>query len=137
MKTQELNLWDSVIHEELNTSKGGLWKAIETELRPKMMNEAMRSVGVRSGRLRQNIRWYHMGNFYGQFFGLRTDLRYGLLHHEGTKPHVIIGKSNSRTGGMLVFRGSTGGVVRKRAVNHPGTGSNPFLRRTLSHVRRF
>lgn len=130
--TRRVKIYDNALKVELNTSKGGLWRYIETKLKPLMLGDARRLVGVRSGALRRNIRWYHLGNFYGQTFGLRADLPYALMHHQGTKPHAIRAKD---PGGVLVFVGRSRVLVHTPSVAHPGTKPNPYLSRTLRHVR--
>jgi hypothetical protein len=131
--TTRLNIYDTKLRTELNTSSGDMWKWFERKLKPLMLSDARRMVGVRTGALRQNIRWYHLGNFTGQYFGLRADLPYALLHHEGSKPHQIFAKN---PGGVLVFAGRNKTIVHTPSVNHPGTRPNPYLSRTLVHVRR-
>jgi hypothetical protein len=52
-----------------------------------------------------------------------------LIHHEGTRPHVILPR---RPGGVLVFwSGRAGKTIFTRRVNHPGSKANPFLRDNL------
>lgn len=48
---------------------------------------------------------------------------YALIHHEGSRPHVIL----PRKGRYLVFTGRSGQTVFARRVNHPGTRPNPYL----------
>jgi hypothetical protein len=48
---------------------------------------------------------------------------HALIHHEGTRPHVI----TARNAPFLVFPSKTGGLVFARSVNHPGTKPNRFL----------
>ena len=132
VKFTKVKIYDAALIAELNKSSGVLWKYVERKLKPLMLTEARQLVGVRSGRLRENIRWYHMGSFYGQSFGLRADLPYALLHHRGTRPHVINAKNPS---GNLVFVNRNRVLVHTPSVNHPGTKPNPYLSRTLRHVR--
>lgn len=51
-----------------------------------------------------------------------SDLPYAILHHKGTRPHVIVAKA----GGVLVFEVG-GKKVFTRRVRHPGTKPNRFL----------
>lgn len=46
-----------------------------------------------------------------------------LLHHNGTRPHVILPKRAK----ILAFPASSGGVIFARKVNHPGTKPNRYL----------
>ena len=53
-----------------------------------------------------------------------SDSPIALLHHEGTRPHVII----PRTAKMLRFYPTGGnGFIYAKKVNHPGTKPNRFL----------
>lgn len=52
-----------------------------------------------------------------------SDSPIALLHHEGTRPHVIL----PTKGRFLAFPGNGGGVVFATKVNHPGTAPNRFL----------
>lgn len=56
-----------------------------------------------------------------------------LLHHEGTRPHVI----RARVKPQLVFYWArVGRVVAFRQVNHPGTQPNRYLTDSLAVLRR-
>jgi len=55
-------------------------------------------------------------------FKVEGDTRYAYWHHEGTKPHIIEGNLEFRSGGRL---------IHPRLVHHPGTKPNPFLRNAL------
>lgn len=46
-----------------------------------------------------------------------------LLHHEGTKPHVILPVNKQ----SLAFMMPQGGMVFAKRVNHPGTKPNHYL----------
>jgi hypothetical protein len=48
---------------------------------------------------------------------------YSLMHHEGTRPHVIRPKNAK----VLRFVNKRGDVVFARSVNHPGTRPNRYL----------
>ena len=55
-----------------------------------------------------------------------------LIHHEGTKPHVI----RARRAPMLVFYwDKVGRVVHFKHVNHPGTKPNRYLLKALKVIR--
>lgn len=56
------------------------------------------------------------------WFKVEGDTRYAYLHHQGSKPHIITGGLEFRSGGRM---------VHTRVVHHPGTHGNPFLRDAL------
>lgn len=78
-------------------------------------------VGKRSGRLMSSIHMRHLRKGPGQRLEIGSPVGYALLHHEGTKPHQIVGKGKH-------LRFSAGGrVVYTRSVSHPGTRANHYL----------
>lgn len=90
---------------------------------------ARRQVGYRTGALRASIHMRHERDIRGQYIVVGSDLRYALLHHEGTKPHVITPKKAP----MLVFA-SKGRIVRAHRVMHTGTKPNRYLKDPMTIV---
>lgn len=91
---------------------------------------AKAQVGVRTGALRASIHMRHLRDSRGQFVKIGSALNYALMHHEGTKPHVIAAKRAP----VLRFV-SKGRVVYAHAVMHPGTKPNRYLTDNLRLVR--
>jgi hypothetical protein len=124
----------SALHRFLNTPNSGdskdLWKWLEKKKALALVG-AKGMVGVKTGALRKNISARHLGNSTGQYVTIGADRPYALMHHEGTKPHVITPKN----GKFLHFRAGSRSVYTTM-VFHPGTKPNPYLRRQLSHFRR-
>ena len=90
-----------------------------------------RQVGVNTGRLRDSIQIKQSRRPGGQWAGgqraeVGSDLPYALLHHEGSRPHVILPVRRK----ALSFPVKNGIIVTKR-VNHPGTRPNPYLSANL------
>lgn len=83
---------------------------------------AQAQAGMHSGALKMSINVSQERTATGQVVRIGSSLPYALLHHEGTRPHMITG----RNGGMLRFTAS-GRVVYSRAVLHPGTRPNKYL----------
>jgi hypothetical protein len=82
---------------------------------------AKSQVGVRTGALRDSR---------GQYVKIGSALNYALLHHEGSKPHLIV--PNRATVLRFVNRGR---VVYAHAVMHPGTKANRYLTDNLKLVK--
>lgn len=124
-----LTIYDSKLHAFLNTPNSGdskdLWRYIERRLKLTVF-ASKRDVGVRTGALRASISGYHLGNSTGQYAGVRAVRPYALMHHEGTRPHLI--KPNSAP--QLVFM-SKSRIIRTSIVHHPGTKPNKFLSNNL------
>lgn len=59
----------------------------------------------------------------GPTIRIGTDNPIALIHHEGTRPHII----RPVRAKALVFAGSGGGLVYSKLVHHPGTKPNRFL----------
>lgn len=118
-------------HPKLNTylkgPSGDLWKWLDKK-GDKVVRSAKRQVGVQTGLLRRSIHMRHTVNMAGQQLWIGSEVRYGYMHHQGTRPHIIAPKN----GGALVLR--SGAVVRG-AVRHPGTKANRFLSDNLYHFR--
>jgi hypothetical protein len=84
---------------------------------------AKAQVGVKSGRLRNSIKIDNrVPTPTGQRLTVGSDVKYALIHHNGSRPHVIL----PVTARQLVFVAG-GRVVRTNRVNHPGTKPNRFL----------
>jgi hypothetical protein len=84
---------------------------------------AKMQAGVKTGKLKASIHMRHLrGGAAGQYVMVGSNLHYALLHHEGTKPHIIVPNRAS------VLRFSSGGrVIYTHAVRHPGTRPNRYL----------
>lgn len=91
---------------------------------------ARAQVGVRTGKLRSSIHMRHDRDVRGQYVKIGSPLDYALLHHEGTRRHVIV----ARRGQMLKFR-ARGRTVFTPIVNHPGTRPNKYLSDNLRLVK--
>lgn len=90
---------------------------------------AKAQVGVRTGALRASIHMRHMRDARGQYVMVGSRLNYALMHHEGTKPHLIAA-NNAK---MLRFtKGSA--VIYAHSVMHPGTKANRYLTDNLRRV---
>lgn len=87
-----------------------------------MLMRAKQQVGVKTGALQKSIRLIHERGMLGQYLKIGSLLPYALLHHEGTRPHLI----TADDGRLLRFT-SQGRVVYSRQVMHPGTKPNRYL----------
>jgi hypothetical protein len=117
------------VEVELNKPNGGLWRHIESKRIPALTG-ARRMVGVRTGRLQKSISWYHLRNATGQYAGLKASAPHALMHHQGTRPHIIV----PNEGKALRFQ-QRGVVIFRNSVMHPGTKPNPYLSAQLIHFR--
>lgn len=84
---------------------------------------AVRDVGVDTGQLQSDIYMVHDRVGLFQEVRIGADNEIALMHHEGTRPHVI-----TPGAGHQYMRFSTGTrVVYTKRVMHPGTEPNRFL----------
>jgi len=87
---------------------------------------ARASVGVRTGKLKASIHTRRVARTTGFAYEVGSTQSYALVHHEGSRPHVIIA-SRAQT-----LRFTSGGrVVYARTVAHPGTRANRYLKDNL------
>lgn len=120
-KFSNLVIYKPVLNGYLKTSKGPLWRELET--RGKIVVAlASRQVGVETGALKRSIKMEHKSARYGQELKIGSRNNIAYLHHEGTKPHLIKPKNSPQ----LVFM-SKGRVIRTQLVRHPGTRPNKYL----------
>jgi hypothetical protein len=83
---------------------------------------ARRQVGVNTGALKRSISVSHKRDVRGQFVKVGSPLNYALMHHEGTKPHII---TPNRSQYLVFNKGSR--VIYATSVRHPGTKPNRYL----------
>jgi hypothetical protein len=88
----------------------------------RVANAAKRQVGVNTGALKRSISTSHKRDARGQFVRVGSPLNYALMHHEGTKPHIITPNRSQ----YLVFTKNSR-VIYATSVRHPGTEPNRFL----------
>ena len=91
---------------------------------------AKRQVGKNTGLLMASIHTDYSVTPVGPQVKIGSPMRYALVHHEGSRPHVI-----RAHGGMLRFT-AKGRVVYRRSVMHPGTRPNRYLSDHLWYVYR-
>jgi hypothetical protein len=95
-----------------------------------IMIAAKRQVGVDTGRLKNSIHMRHFRSGIGQVVEVGSPLKYALLHHEGTRPHLITPNR------AQVLRFSAGSrVIYTHQVKHPGTRPNRYLTDNLYLIR--
>ena len=87
-------------------------------------------VGVRTGALRNSIHMRHFRDPRGQYIKIGSSLSYARMHHDGTKPHLIL---PTRGANLRFF--SKGFLVFAQMVRHPGTKPNRYLTDNLKLVK--
>jgi len=92
-----------------------------------VQRRAKKLVGKDTGRLASRIELTSRAVPPYWWFKVEGNTRYAYMHHQGTKPHVIEGSLEFRSGGRL---------VHPRVVHHPGTDPNPYLRNALPSFMR-
>lgn len=130
--TKNVTIFEPLLHKELNTSSGGLWRALE-ERGDFAVKKAKAQAGKKTGRLRASIHKRHTGNFTGQYLWIGSTVSYAYMHHQGTRPHLIAPNPPTK---MLRFSSKGRMVMTPGPVMHPGTKPNPYLSNQLRHFRR-
>jgi hypothetical protein len=113
----------------LNSPEGDVGKYLAKKGRL-ITAAAKAQVGVRTGALRSSIHMRHLRDSRGQYVKIGSNLDYALLHHQGTKPHVI---RPDRAKVLRFVRGST--IIYATSVMHPGTKANRYLSDNLKLVK--
>jgi len=91
---------------------------------------ARTQVGVETGKLKASLNMKHGRSGPGQYVKIGSPLNYALVHHEGSRPHIIVPKRAE----TLRFS-SRGRIVYTRIVKHPGTKPNKYLTDNLYLIR--
>jgi hypothetical protein len=96
----------------------------------KIVAAAKAQVGVRTGALRSSIHMRHFRDPRGQYIKIGSSVAHAYMHHEGTRPHLILPKKRA----VLRFM-SKGQIINTLLVRHPGTRPNRYLSDNLKLVR--
>lgn len=118
-----------VLDEFLNSPTGqvGTWLSGRGR---RVVIAAKAQVGVDTGELRQSIGMSHYRGPSGQYLRIGSNNGIALLHHQGSRPHVIEARDRHQ-----VMRFSAGGrTIYTRRVMHPGTRPNRYLSDNLRLV---
>lgn len=95
-----------------------------------MMTAAKGQVGKKTGMLEKSIKLVHSRGSLGQFMSIGSALNYALVHHQGSRPHIITPNDAN------ILRFSAGGrIIYTHKVNHPGTRPNRYLSDQLWMVK--
>ena len=87
-------------------------------------------VGVDTGRLKASIHMRHSRSGVGQYIEVGSPLKHALVHHEGSRPHLIVPNRSQ------VLRFTAGSrVIYTHMVRHPGTRPNRYLTDNLYLIR--
>jgi hypothetical protein len=109
------------------SGKVGRYLALRGNL---IVRAAKAQVGVRTGALRASIHMRHARDIRGQYIRIGSAMNYALLHHEGSKPHMI----KPDRAQVLRFT-NRGTVMYAHAVMHPGTKPNRYLTDNLGLIK--
>lgn len=124
-----VTIYKPVLDNFLNNPLGPVGKYMFAQAL-KIQQAARAQVGVDTGKLKMSIHIRRERMMFGQKIEVGSPLNYALMHHEGTKPHVIM-PSRAK-----VLRFSAGGrVIYTNKVNHPGTRPNRYLSDNLYLIR--
>ena len=132
IKFNKLVVYKPILEFELNHRLGTVGRHLHKTAN-RITQLAKLQVGKKTGRLARSIKFEHIGkNALGPAVKIGAYTHYALLHHRGTKPHLITPKTPT---GNLVFRKSSKVIVTK-VVRHPGTRPNRYLTDPMRTVVR-
>lgn len=100
-----------------------------TKLGTRVALLAKAQVGVDTGALKRSINFRLVQSGGGLTAVIGSDNRIALMHHQGTRPHIIM----PRRAQTLRFY-SHGRIVYSKLVHHPGTKPNRYLTDNLRRV---
>ena len=129
------------IDKLLNSPSGNTGRHLEKKAE-RLRDAARMQAGFNTGRLRRSIRVYGLRrSAMGQQIQIGSSVPYALMHHEGTRPHMIYPKNHR----FLKFKPGRGasagwnvladGSVLARKVRHPGTKPNRYLSDSVKYIR--
>ena len=121
-KVVSVTLYQPLVDYMLRNSFGEVGRYVH-KIANRVAQRARRQVGVKTGRLRSSIKFKHVRIAGEAAVKIGAYTHYALMHHNGTKPHII---TPNKPGGQLVFlKGSR--IIRTPIVRHPGTKPNRYL----------
>lgn len=112
---------DIALNAMLRAPGGDVWNYTH-EAGLRVLQGARRDVGVKTGFLRASLHERMGIGRFGPESHVGSDVRYALVHHQGSSPHLI----RARQGRVLAFN-KRGVRIFARQVNHPGTSANRYL----------
>jgi hypothetical protein len=114
----------------LNQPPGFVWRHLN-DLGNQVKNAAKMKVGKGNGKLAASIHLEHTKTETGApAVAVGSNLSYALLHHEGTRPHIIMPQR-----AKVLRLSSKGRVSYSRVVHHPGTKPNRYLTDSLRLIK--
>jgi hypothetical protein len=128
----KLVVYKPILNFELNHNFGTVGRHLH-QTANRITQLARLQVGKKTGKLMRSIKFQHIPrNVTGPGVKIGAYTHYALMHHQGTKPHII---TPSKPGGNLVFmKGSR--VIHTQIVRHPGTRPNKYLTTPMATVVR-
>jgi hypothetical protein len=135
MATKPIKVFDVKLQSFLNGRLTPVGRHLHKK--GKLVERAAKAqVGVDTRALRKSIHMRHHIGATGQYVKITAggaSAPHALMHHEGTRPHVIVPKDIQKKP-VLRFTGKTGVSVHARIVKHPGTKPNRYLTDNLRLV---
>ncbi len=129
---KRLVVYKPILNFELNHRFGTVGRHLHRTAN-RITQLAKLQVGKKTGRLKRSISFEHIAkNALGPGVKVGAYTPYALLHHRGTKPHII---TPNKPGGTLVFRKGSK-IISTTVVRHPGTRPNQYLTDPMRTVIR-
>lgn len=115
-------------HEEFETTTGMVGQDVRNRSAVLTLLAKIQ-VGKKTGQLSTSIGCTLSADQQGVIATIGSDNPIALLHHEGTKPHIILPRIQK----TLRFA-HHGKIVYAKIVHHPGTNPNRYLTDNLQKV---
>lgn len=122
-----IEIYKDAVHTVLREPDGLVYPFMDTVAK-RIIRKAKVQVGVDTSALKNSIRYTIRGGT-PVFVKITAHDYKAMMHHEGTKPHVIRASK-----GKTLKIGSGSRVTYIKQVNHPGTKPNRYLTDSMSAV---
>jgi hypothetical protein len=129
---KKLVIYNGILNLEMTHPRGMVGRSMSA-LGARMVVKAKAQVGKDTGALARSIGMSVSRAAYGVKLTVNATDKKAYIHHEGTRPRVILPKN---LGGILVFSKGTR-VIKTERVMHPGTRPNRFLSDQLREVPKY
>jgi hypothetical protein len=130
LKFSKLVIYKPILNFELNHSHGIVGRHLHRTAN-RITQLAKLQVGKKTGRLRESIRFEHIGrSVLGPRVKVGAYTTYAMVHHQGSRPRIIKPKNAD---GVLIFRKGPR-IITTKVVRHPGTRPNRYLTDPMRRV---
>lgn len=120
---------NQAVYDDITQNPDGMVGRYLSRTGAKLTMLAKAQVGVKTEALKGSINYRVVRRGRGLMVVVGSDNKIALMHHNGTRPHIILPRRSQ----TLRFY-SRGRIVYAQVVHHPGTKPNKYLTDNLRRV---